>query len=80
MWRLCILLVSEEEFDTYAKVVVNAAGPFCDCVRKMANEKAQEIIAPSSGVHITLPGYYSPEEMGLIVPKTKDGHVVFKLP
>ncbi|KAL1295160.1 glycerol-3-phosphate dehydrogenase SDP6, mitochondrial [Arachis ipaensis] len=69
-----------EEFDTYAKVVVNAAGPFCDGVRKMANEKAQEMIAPSSGVHITLPDYYSPEGMGLIVPKTKDGRVVFMLP
>ncbi|THG16877.1 hypothetical protein TEA_025600 [Camellia sinensis var. sinensis] len=39
-----------KEFDAYAKVVVNAAGPFCD-----------------SGV-------------GLIVPKTKDGCVVFMLP
>ncbi|QHO25544.1 Glycerol-3-phosphate dehydrogenase SDP6 [Arachis hypogaea] len=80
MWRLCILLVFGKEFDTYAKVVVNAAGLFCDGVRKMANEKAQEMIAPSNGVHIILPDYYSSEGMSLIVPKTKDGRVVFKLP
>ncbi|KAI3914069.1 hypothetical protein MKW92_040133 [Papaver armeniacum] len=61
--------LSGKEFVTYAKVVVNAAGPFCDSVRKM-----------SSGVHIVLPDYYSPEGMGLIVPKTKDGRVVFMLP
>ncbi|KAG2242127.1 hypothetical protein Bca52824_096030 [Brassica carinata] len=38
------------------------------------------MICPSSGVHIVLPDYYSPEGMGLIVPKTKDGRVVFMLP
>ncbi|GMH07894.1 hypothetical protein Nepgr_009734 [Nepenthes gracilis] len=72
--------LSGKEFDTYAKVVVNAAGPFCDSVRKLANKDAQPMICPSSGVHITLPDYYSPEGMGLIVPKTKDGRVVFMLP
>ncbi|KAL3732021.1 hypothetical protein ACJRO7_028807 [Eucalyptus globulus] len=72
--------LSGQEFDTYAKVVVNAAGPFCDSVRKMAKVDAQPMICPSSGVHIVLPDYYSPEGMGLIVPKTKDGRVVFMLP
>ncbi|XP_027366286.1 glycerol-3-phosphate dehydrogenase SDP6, mitochondrial-like isoform X2 [Abrus precatorius] len=69
-----------KEFDTYAKVIVNAAGPFCDSVRKMADKNARDMISPSSGVHIILPDYYSPEGMGLIVPKTKDGRVVFMLP
>ncbi|KAK8517100.1 hypothetical protein V6N12_032298 [Hibiscus sabdariffa] len=69
-----------QEFETYAKVVVNAAGPFCDSIRKMANKDAHPMICPSSGVHIVLPDYYSPEGMGLIVPKTKDGRVVFMLP
>ncbi|CAN6461400.1 unnamed protein product [Victoria cruziana] len=69
-----------KEFDVYAKVIVNAAGPFCDSVRTMADKDAEPIICPSSGVHIILPDYYSPEGMGLIVPKTKDGRVVFMLP
>jgi glycerol-3-phosphate dehydrogenase len=72
--------VSGNEFETFAKVVVNAAGPFCDSVRKMANSDVMPMICPCSGVHIVLPDYYSPEEMGLIVPKTKDGRVVFMLP
>lgn len=29
---------------------------------------------------MTLPDYYSPENVGMIVPKTKDGRVVFMLP
>lgn len=69
-----------KEFDTYAKVIVNAAGPFCDSLRKLADKDARAMICPSSGVHIVLPDYYSPEGMGLIVPKTKDGRVVFMLP
>lgn len=69
-----------KEFDTYAKVIVNAAGPFCDSVRKMVDKEARSMICPSSGVHVVLPDYYSPEGMALIVPKTKDGRVVFMLP
>lgn len=72
--------LSGEEFDTYAKIVVNAAGPFCDFVRKLADKATPPMISPSSGVHIVLPDYYSPDGMGLIVPKTKDGRVVFMLP
>ena len=59
---------------------MNASGPFCDALRKMVDKNAKEMIAPSSGVHITLPDYYSPKGMGLIVPKTQDGRVVFMLP
>lgn len=46
----------------------------------MVDEDTKPMICPSSGVHIVLPDYYSPEGMGLIVPKTKDGRVVFMLP
>ncbi|KAK4367064.1 hypothetical protein RND71_014944 [Anisodus tanguticus] len=72
--------LSGKEFDAYAKVVANVAGPFCDSVRKLADKDAKPMICPSSGVHVVLPDYYSPEGMGLIVPKTKDGRVVFMLP
>ena len=46
----------------------------------MDDQKAQEIVAPSSGVHVILPGYYSPSKMGLIDPSTSDGRVIFFLP
>lgn len=69
-----------EEFDVRARVVINATGPFSDTVRRMENEDAKAIIVPSAGVHVTLPSYYSAQGMGLIVPKTKDGRVVFMLP
>ncbi|KAF9622849.1 hypothetical protein IFM89_034281 [Coptis chinensis] len=70
----------DEEFDVYAKVVVNAVGPFSDSLRKMANNGATNIISPSSGAYVVLPNYFTPKDMGLIIPKTKDARVVFMLP
>ncbi|GBG59619.1 hypothetical protein CBR_g49884 [Chara braunii] len=72
--------LSGKEFYVHAKVVVNSTGPFCDSVRQMADKEAKGMIRASSGVHIILPDYYSPKSMGLIVPKTKDGRVLFMLP
>ena len=69
-----------EEFVVRAKGIINATGPFTDSIRKMDDQKVDEIVAPSSGVHVILPGYYSPANMGLIDPKTSDGRVIFFLP
>ena len=33
-----------------------------------------------AGTHVVLPAHFAPETCGLIVPKTKDGRVVFLLP
>ncbi|TKA71201.1 hypothetical protein B0A49_06129 [Cryomyces minteri] len=69
-----------EEFSIRAKGIINATGPFTDAIRKMDDQSVQEIVAPSSGVHVILPGYYSPSNMGLIDPSTSDGRVIFFLP
>ncbi|PRP80980.1 Glycerol-3-phosphate dehydrogenase SDP6 [Planoprotostelium fungivorum] len=69
-----------DEWNVAAKVVINATGPFSDSIRKMDDPEVQNIILPSSGVHVMLPNYYSPNTTGLIVPKTADGRVVFMLP
>jgi len=69
-----------DKWDVHAKVVINATGPFSDAIRKMDEPSAENIILPSSGVHVVLPNYYSPMTTGLIVPKTADGRVVFMLP
>lgn len=63
-----------------AKGIINATGPFSDAIRKLDEPDVKEIVAPSSGVHIILPGYYSPQNMGLIDPSTSDGRVIFFLP
>ncbi|KAJ9642360.1 mitochondrial glycerol-3-phosphate dehydrogenase [Coniosporium tulheliwenetii] len=69
-----------EEFTIRAKGIINATGPFTDSIRKMDDPSVPEIVAPSLGVHVILPGYYSPANMGLIDPSTSDGRVIFFLP
>lgn len=73
-------VLTNREVEVYAKAVVNATGPFADEIRGMSCQDCSKMIMPSSGVHVTLPDYYSPEHVGMIVPKTKDGRVVFMLP
>lgn len=82
--KVCGARVRDEltgrEFDIRAKCVVNATGPFTDSIRKMDNQNVGNICAPSAGVHVVLPGYYSPQSMGLLDPATSDGRVIFFLP
>lgn len=47
-----------EEWNVRAKCIINATGPMTDSIRRMDDNKAQKICAPSSGVHVVLPGYY----------------------
>ncbi|EAA34209.2 hypothetical protein GE21DRAFT_3019 [Neurospora crassa] len=67
-------------FNIKAKCIINCTGPFTDSIRKMDDQDCKEIVAPASGVHVILPGYYSPGKMGLIDPSTSDGRVIFFLP
>uniref|UniRef100_A0A667XT64 Glycerol-3-phosphate dehydrogenase, mitochondrial n=1 Tax=Myripristis murdjan TaxID=586833 RepID=A0A667XT64_9TELE len=76
----CRDVLTGEEFDVRAKCVINATGPFTDSLRKMDNQKTSNICQPSAGVHIVIPGYYSPDNMGLLDPATSDGRVIFFLP
>lgn len=69
-----------KEWTIKAKCVVNATGPHTDSIRQMDDPSAPKICSPSSGTHIVLPGYYSPQSMGLLDPATKDGRVIFFLP
>ncbi|KAG7193753.1 mitochondrial glycerol-3-phosphate dehydrogenase [Scheffersomyces spartinae] len=78
-----------ETFQIKAKSVVNATGPFADQILEMDKDpkglpplikQLPKMVVPSSGVHIVLPEYYGPKEMGLLDPSTEDGRVMFFLP
>ncbi|CAG8449937.1 6667_t:CDS:2 [Cetraspora pellucida] len=72
--------LSGDEWDIKAKGVINATGAFTDGIRSMDNPKCENIVAPSAGVHVVLPNYYSPRKIGMIDPSTSDGRVIFFLP
>ncbi|GAV03352.1 hypothetical protein RvY_13789-1 [Ramazzottius varieornatus] len=69
-----------KEWTIRAKCVINATGPFTDAVRRMDDSTVRGICQPSAGVHITLPGYFTPKKLGLLNAETSDGRVVFVLP
>jgi glycerol-3-phosphate dehydrogenase len=72
--------ITKENFNVYAKAVVNATGPFTDLIRKMDNKNAEDMITVSSGIHIVLDKKYTANKCGLMIPKTEDGRVLFVLP
>ncbi|XP_037552471.1 glycerol-3-phosphate dehydrogenase, mitochondrial [Nematolebias whitei] len=76
----CRDVITGREFYVKAKCVINATGPFTDSLRKMDEQEVMNICQPSAGVHIVIPGYYSPDNMGLLDPATSDGRVIFFLP
>lgn len=69
-----------QDITVRAKSIINCTGPFTDSIRKLDDQECKEIVAPSSGVHVILPGYFSPGKMGLLDPNTSDGRVIFFLP
>lgn len=69
-----------ELFSVSAPAVINAAGAFCDPLRKMADLGAQAMITFSQGVHIVLDRSFLPSEAAIMIPKTSDGRVLFCIP
>jgi glycerol-3-phosphate dehydrogenase len=78
--------VSGKEFVVNCKVAINAAGIFADQLKLLANLEAITRLAFAKGDHITLNN--SNEEVlphklrnvGVFIPKTPDGRVMFVLP
>jgi glycerol-3-phosphate dehydrogenase len=68
------------EWQAGARVAVNAAGPFCDEVRRLADPAAAPLVAASQGSHVVLDRSFLPGDSALLVPETPDGRVLFAIP
>ncbi len=71
---------SGQEFHAGAKVVINAAGPFCDSVRQMGDASVAPLISPSQGIHLVFDQSFLPGHSAIMVPHTNDGRVMFAIP
>jgi glycerol-3-phosphate dehydrogenase len=63
-----------------AKLFINCTGPHGDSIRLMANPAQEKRLRPSKGVHIMLPPEVLQSQDAMLIPKTKDGRVVFVIP
>lgn len=68
------------EYDIKTKVVVNATGVFVDDVMKMDEQNSSKKVRPSQGVHLVVDGKFLGGSSALMIPKTKDGRVLFGVP
>jgi len=60
--------------------VVNAAGVWVDAIRRMDRAAGRELVAPSQGVHLVVGREFLPGDHALLVPRTRDGRVLFAVP
>ena len=75
---------SGERFAIRADCVINATGVWVDTIRAMdaepgAPERAP-MVAPSQGVHLVVDRRFLPGDHALLIPKTRDGRVLFAVP
>ena len=69
-----------EELHACAKVVINATGAFTDNLRRAADLSIEPMIAPSQGIHLVFGPDFLPGNSAIMVPRTRDGRVLFAIP
>ncbi|CDR37329.1 CYFA0S01e09670g1_1 [Cyberlindnera fabianii] len=78
-----------KEYTVKATSVVNATGPYSDVILDMDKDpqglppkepQPPKMVVPSAGVHIILPDFYCPKNLGILDAETSDGRVMFFLP
>eukprot|EP00352_Strombidinopsis_acuminata_P008828 CAMPEP_0176366972 /NCGR_PEP_ID=MMETSP0126-20121128/21549_1 /TAXON_ID=141414 ORGANISM="Strombidinopsis acuminatum, Strain SPMC142" /NCGR_SAMPLE_ID=MMETSP0126 /ASSEMBLY_ACC=CAM_ASM_000229 /LENGTH=110 /DNA_ID=CAMNT_0017724597 /DNA_START=431 /DNA_END=762 /DNA_ORIENTATION=- len=75
---VCRDVLNDKEFSVNAKVVINCAGVHADVLRQKDNPDVESRIVPSRGTHIMFKkGDLFPNDMGMIVPETTDGRLLF---
>jgi glycerol-3-phosphate dehydrogenase len=75
-----IEMVSGDEFNLRANLVINATGVFADDIARMDDPESLPTIKPSQGVHIVLDKSFLQSNSAIMIPKTADGRVLFAIP
>jgi glycerol-3-phosphate dehydrogenase len=67
-------------YNLKAKTVINATGVFVDEILVMDAPEAGPMVRPSQGVHLVFDKSFLGPHDALMIPKTKDGRVLFAIP
>lgn len=82
--KICGVIARDQEtgkeYALKAKVVLNSTGVFVDKLIQKDNPKARNIVKPSQGVHLVLDKKFLQSDYALMIPKTRDGRVLFAVP
>jgi len=69
-----------DEIRVQARAVINAAGVYVDSLRRLDDDQAGAIVAPSQGAHLVLDRSFLPGQTAILIPRTDDGRVLFAIP
>ena len=61
-------------------MIFNCTGVWTDSIRRMVDPDAPSIVRCSRGSHILLDRSFLPGDSGMLIPKTRDGRVLFCIP
>jgi glycerol-3-phosphate dehydrogenase len=62
------------------RCVINATGVWVDAIRRMDRAQRADLVAPSQGVHLVVDRGFLPDSHAILVPRTRDGRVLFAVP
>lgn len=72
---------TKRKYSLFTKVVLNATGVFSNKIMKLDGRKEHGLkIVPSQGVHLVIDASFLGGTEALMIPKTKDGRVLFAVP
>ncbi|MBE8726920.1 glycerol-3-phosphate dehydrogenase/oxidase [Flavobacterium hungaricum] len=68
------------KYNIKGSAVINATGVFTNAIMKLNDNIYKKYIVPSQGIHLVFDKSFLPGENALMIPKTKDGRVLFAVP
>ena len=85
---VCEDTLGGQQYSIQSRCVINATGVWVDALREQdaaagaaaPASVAKPIVAPSQGVHIVVDKEFLGSDTALLVPKTRDGRVLFAVP
>ncbi len=73
-------LETKTEYELKARTVINATGVFVDELLNMDEPESRKLVQPSQGIHLVFDLSFLGPHDALMIPKTKDGRVLFAIP
>ncbi|MEX2482517.1 MAG: glycerol-3-phosphate dehydrogenase/oxidase [Gammaproteobacteria bacterium] len=72
--------VGGQQWPVAGRVVINACGPYGDGIRHLESDRRENLMAPSQGAHVVVPGRFLGGDAALVFPQTPDGRIMFAIP
>jgi glycerol-3-phosphate dehydrogenase len=80
VWVKDALAAEKPDFLVRARAIVNASGPWCDYIRRLANPEAEPQLRPTKGTHIVVPNDRLGKTHAFVLTAKADDRVFFSIP